>query len=161
MRLAEIGSHIRTQRLALDLTQEQVAKLADLSRTTINQLENGTLKDLGYSKLMNLLGILGLDLNAQPSKGLRHGLVVAARTASTSYRDVLTPEVLARILQTGELPKQFHPHLMVLLDETPLPVVVKAIKEASDASSSSATPKQVMQHMAKWAKQLHAHRSVW
>jgi transcriptional regulator with XRE-family HTH domain len=160
MRLSEIGQKIREQRLSLGLTQEQLAKLSELSRTTINQMENGTLVDLGYAKLSNLLSVLGLDLQAQPATGLDHALVVAARTASTSYKNTLAPERLAEMMVSGDAPDEYRPHLMTLLDETPLPVVIKAIQEAAQRSPVT-TPRKVMQHMAKWADELHSHRAVW
>jgi len=159
MRLSEIGSDIRKQRLEMGLTQEQLARLTELSRTTINQLENGTLSDLGYAKLSHILSVLGLDLQAQPAKGLQHALAVAARTASTSYKTTLSPEVLVQMLESGEARPEFRPHLMTLLDETPLPVVVKAVHEA--ARNSSTTSRKMMRHLAAWAEELHAHRTVW
>jgi transcriptional regulator with XRE-family HTH domain len=157
MKLAEIGNQLKHKRLALGFTQAQVAKFSDLSRTTVNQLENGTLSDLGYVKLMSLLAILGLDLDARPAKGLQNGLSVAARTVSTSYRDVLTPIELATILSSGQAPAKFHAHLMTLLDETPLPIVVKAIVEASKGSST----KLIMQNINKFADEMHIQRKVW
>jgi len=160
MRLSEIGARIRKQRSALGLTQEQLARLTELSRTTINQLENGTLRDLGYAKLAHILGVLGLDLQAEPAKGLNHALAVAARTASTSYKTPLSPEILAQMLESGEARPEFRPHLMTLLDETPLPVVVKAVYEAAQ-HSSTVTPRKMIQHLASWAHELHAHRTVW
>jgi transcriptional regulator with XRE-family HTH domain len=160
MRLPEIGQRIKEQRRALGLTQEQLAKLSELSRTTINQMENGTLVDLGYAKLSNLLSVLGLDLQARPATGLNHALEVAARTASTSYKNMLAPEKLAEMLASGDAPDEYRPHLMTLLDETPLPVVVKAIQEAAQRSPA-ATPRKMMQHMAKWADELHSYRAVW
>jgi len=160
MRLSEIGLRIREQRRALGLTQEQLAKLSELSRTTINQIENGTLMDLGYTKLSHLLAVLGLDLQAKSATGLEHALVVAARTASTSYKKALTPETLAEMLTSGDAPDEYRPHLMTLLDETPLPVVIKAIQEAVQRSPTT-TPRKVMQHMAKWADELHSYRAVW
>jgi transcriptional regulator with XRE-family HTH domain len=160
MRLYEIGQRIREQRRALGLTQVQLAKLSDLSRTTISQIENGKLGDLGYAKLSHLLSVLGLDLQVQPATGLSHALEVAARTASTSYKNTLAPDTLAEMLASGEAPDEYRPHLMTLLDETPLPVLIKAIQEAAQRSST-ATPRKMMQHMAKWADELHAHRAVW
>lgn len=160
MRLHEIGKRIREQRLSMGLTQDQVAKLGELSRTTINQLENGTLVDLGYAKLINLLGVLGLDLHAQEVKGLEQALIVAARTASTSYKNVLAPDVLVNMLESGRALAEYRPHLMTLLDETPLPVVMKAIQQAAQRSST-ATPRKMMQHMAVWAVEFHSHRAVW
>lgn len=160
MRLSEIGKRIREQRLAMGLTQDQLARMGELSRTTINELENGTLVDLGYARLTNLLGVLCLDLQVQPAKGLGHALIVAARTASTSYKNVLTPDVLVEMLESGRAPAEYHPHLMTLLDETPLPVVLKAIQEAAQRSST-ATPRKMMQHMAAWAAEFRSHRAVW
>jgi transcriptional regulator with XRE-family HTH domain len=160
MRLSEIGQRIREQRRALGLTQEQLARLSELSRTTINQMENGTLVDLGYTKLSNLLSLLGLDLHAQPATGLNHALEVAARTASTSYKKTLGPEKLAEMLTSGEAPDEYRPHLMTLLDETPLPVVIKAIQEAAQRSPT-ATPRKMIRHLAKWADELHSYRRVW
>lgn len=160
MRLSEIGQQIREQRQSLGLTQDQLAKLSELSRTTINQMENGTLVDLGYAKLSNLLSVIGLDLQAQPATGLSHALEVAARTASTSYKNTLAPEKLAEMLASGDAPDEYRPHLMTLLDETPLPVVIKAIQETAQRSPAT-TPRKMMQHMAKWADELHSYRTVW
>jgi transcriptional regulator with XRE-family HTH domain len=160
MRLAEIGDQIRTQRLEIGLTQEQLANLAELSRTTINQLENGTLHDLGYGKLMHVLGVLGLDLQAQPAKGLQHALAVGARTASTSYKISLSPEILAHMLESGESRPEFRPHLMTLLDETLLPVVVKAVHEVAQ-NSSTLTSRQMIRHLATWADEQQTSRAVW
>ena len=50
MNLREIGLHVANRRPALGLTQERLAKLGNLSRSTILHLENGTLKDLGAAK---------------------------------------------------------------------------------------------------------------
>lgn len=160
MRLSEIGQRVREQRQALGLTQEQLARLSELSRTTINQMENGTLVDLGYAKLSQLLAVLGLDLQAKSATGLDHALTVAARTASTSYKNTLTPETLAEMLASGQAPQEYRPHLMTLLDETPLPVVVKAIHEVAQRSPS-VTPRKMMKHMAKWADEFHTYRAVW
>lgn len=61
MNLGDIGATIREKRREIGLGQEQLAKLSDLSRVTINQLENGALDDLGYTKLMS-----GKDCLAKP-----------------------------------------------------------------------------------------------
>lgn len=104
--------------------------------------------------------MLGLDLQAKPAIGLDHALAVAARTASTSYKNTLAPETLVEMLTSGDTPDEYRPHLMTLLDETPLPVVIKAIQEAAQRSPATTTRK-MMQHMAKWAGELHSDRTVW
>ncbi|MYN16793.1 helix-turn-helix domain-containing protein [Rugamonas sp. FT107W] len=158
MNLAQIGGEIHSKRIQAGLLQEHVAKFAGLSRVTINQLENGTLKDLGYTKLKAVMDILGLDMETVQPSGLKSALTVAARSISTSYRDVMTPDMLSMVLRSGQAPDQFQPHLMALLDETPLPVVVKAVAEAA---TPDVPAKKIMKHLSQWAKQWKVCRTVW
>ncbi|WLI90745.1 helix-turn-helix domain-containing protein [Massilia sp. R2A-15] len=158
MELREIGTKVHAKRIETGLLQEHVAKLAGLSRVTINQLENGTLNDLGFSKLINVLDILGVGMSLEPSVGVKSALTVAARSISTSYKEIVTPETLAEMLRSGCAPDRFHPHLMAFLDETPLPVAVKAI---SEAATSAIPAKKIMKHLAKWSSEWKACRRVW
>lgn len=59
-----IGGEIHNRRIQVGLAQEQLVKFAGLSRVTINQLENGTLADLGYTKLKAVMDVLSLDMKA-------------------------------------------------------------------------------------------------
>jgi transcriptional regulator with XRE-family HTH domain len=158
MNLAQIGDEIHNRRVQAGLLQEHVAKFAGLSRVTINQLENGTLKDLGYTKLRKVMDILGLDMETVQASGLKCALAVAARSISTSYRDVLTPDMLSLMLRSGDAPEQFQPHLMALLDETPLPIVVKAVAEAA---TPDVPAKKIMKNLSLWATQWKVCRTVW
>lgn len=121
-------------------------------------MENGTLKDLGYNKLKAVMVIVGIDLQTVQPSGLKSALVIAARTISTSYRDVVTPEMLLLMLHSGQAPEQFQPHLMALLDETPLPVVVRAVTEAA---TPDVPAKKIMKNLSLWAEQWQVCRSVW
>lgn len=158
MNLAQIGGEIQGKRIQAGLLQEHVAKFAGLSRVTINQLENGTLKDLGYAKLKAVMDVLGLDMETVQPSGMKSALAVAARSVSTSYRDVITAEMLSSMLRSGVALEQFQPHLMALLDETPLPVVVKAVGEAA---TPDVPAKKIMKHLSLWAKQWKVCRTVW
>jgi len=62
MRLREIGNRIRSERQAKGFTQARLAEKAGLSRATLNGLERGTVRELGFHKLDAILGILGLEL---------------------------------------------------------------------------------------------------
>jgi transcriptional regulator with XRE-family HTH domain len=62
MRLREIGNRIRSERRRKGLTQARLAEEAGLSRATLNGLEKGTIRELGFHKLDAFLGILGLEL---------------------------------------------------------------------------------------------------
>lgn len=158
MKLQEIGAAVKQKRAQLGLLQEQVANLVGLSRVTVNQLENGTLKDLGYAKLNAVLDVLGIDLTAQESAGLKNGLAIAARSASTSYRAILSASDLASVLRTGEVPTQFQPHIMAFLEEAPLPVMVKAVAEAATPDAPSS---KIMKNLQRLAKEWRVCREVW
>ena len=159
MQLREVGMHVHEKRKEFGISQAQLAKLAGLSRTTINQLETGVLEDLGYTKLNHVMGLLGMSFDASDRVKKSSALTTAARAASTSYTKLLNAETLKHILQSGVVPEDFKPHMMTLLDETPVPLVLSAIREASVETNTPA--KTVMKHVAAMAKSLHAHRAVW
>jgi transcriptional regulator with XRE-family HTH domain len=159
MQLREVGLHVHEKRLELGISQAQLAKLAGLSRTTVNQLENGALEDLGYTKLSQLLGILGLSFDAKERLKKSPALNMAAQTASTSYKKMLTADMLKNIFKSGVVPNDFKPHVMTLLDETPVQLVVSAIHEASIETKTPT--KTVMKHVSAIAKALQTRRAVW
>lgn len=85
-------------------------------------------------------------------------LTIAARSIGTSYRDVVTPDMLTNMLRSGDAPAQFHPHLMALLDELPLPIVLQAVAEAATPDVPAA---QIMNTLKRWAKEWKTNRTVW
>jgi transcriptional regulator with XRE-family HTH domain len=158
MQLYEIGQAVAQRRAELDLTQAQLAKLAGLSRFTVNQLEAGKVKDLGVNKLIPLLSVLGLEL-ATAARPEQKGLYKATVGANVSYKGQLTERLLARALATGHIPEGYESQISVILDEVPVPVVVKAVEEAS---KSSGTPlREIWKNLAVWSKDLHLYRGVW
>jgi transcriptional regulator with XRE-family HTH domain len=163
MKLDEIGHRVMNRREALGLSQGRLAKLAGLSRATINQLENGALRELGVAKLANLLDLLGLELHVSPPRrnrsGRSHPLLAASRTASVSYRSSIDPGQLAQALLSGEVPQQWLPHVATLLDEAPLPLVVSAVEEA--ATRARVPPQQVWRHVARIAQRFRSPRRAW
>lgn len=163
MDLREIGQHVRERREALGLSQDRLAKFAGLSRATINQLETGTLPELGVSKLGQLLTVIGLDLQAvaRPAgrrKAVRP-LLAASRSASVSYRSAIEPGQLAQALASGEVPDEWLPHVATLLDEAPLPLVVSAVEEAALRRHMPA--QRVWRHVTKLARRLQSPRRAW
>lgn len=158
MNLAELGSQIQAKRIQAGFSQNQLAKLSGLSRVTINKLENGKLTDLGYAKLKIILDLVGLHVNTHSTAGSSSALMIAARNISTSYKEVVTATQLTDMLRTGEAPERFHAHMMALLDETPLPIVVRAIAEAA---TPQAPAQQIMKHLSRWAGDWKTNRQVW
>ncbi|WP_321841133.1 helix-turn-helix transcriptional regulator [Paraburkholderia bannensis] len=158
MQLYEIGHAVAKRRAQLDLTQAQLARLSGLSRLTVNQLESGKLKDLGINKLIALLGVLGLELSAS-ERAPQRGLYKAAVSANVSYDGHLTERQLAKALASGQIPEGCESQISTILDEVPVPVVVKAVEEASHSSGTPA--REIWKHLAAWSKALHLYRGVW
>jgi len=65
LNLPSIGSQNASRRKALGLSQLALAQKANVSRATLDALENGRSGELGFSKLTNILSALGLELKLQ------------------------------------------------------------------------------------------------
>ena len=65
--LFDIGQHIRVARRLRRISQQELAKSLGMSRTTISQIESGTVQEIGVRKLMRLLDYLGLELRVRPA----------------------------------------------------------------------------------------------
>lgn len=159
MNLADIGQLVHARRTALGLSQARLATMSGLSRATINQLETGSLVDLGAAKLIALLDLVGINLDAGARKGHQHALQSVSQSASVSYKSVLDPAALAAAMVDGALPERLTPHIATLLDEAPLSLIVAAVEEVATASRMS--PKLLWKHLFHWAKDLHSPRGVW
>ncbi len=59
------------RRKRLGLTQAELARRSGVSRSTLDALENGRMGELGYSKITNILGALGLELRLQEASPRR------------------------------------------------------------------------------------------
>ena len=159
MNLTDIGHLVQARREALGLSQARLARLGGLSRATINQLENGSLVDLGAAKLMALLNLLGMDLAAQTRAPRAQALALLSQTASVSYKTALIPEALTRALVDGTLPAALVPQVATLLDEAPLPLIVASVEEV--AQRTHTPPKTLWKHLTAWAHELHSPRAAW
>ena len=159
MNLADLGQLVHVRRQALGLSQARLARMSGLSRATINQLETGSLVDLGAAKLIALLDLVGIDLDAGARKGQKHALNLVSQSASVSYKVLLDPAALAAALVAGALPERLTPQISTLLDEAPLSLIVAAVEEV--ASTSRSSPKLLWKHLFQWAKDLHSPRGVW
>ncbi|MXN76306.1 helix-turn-helix domain-containing protein [Burkholderia sp. 4701] len=158
MQLYEIGQAVAARRTELELTRAQLAKLAGLSRFTVNQLETGRLKDLGINKLIPLLGVLGIELTIL-TRPEQRGLYKATTSANVSYKGNLTERLLMDAMATGQVPKGYESQFSVILDEVPAPVVIQA---AEEAAVRSGTPlRNIWKHLGIWSKDLRLYRGVW
>ena len=62
-----IGKQIREARKSRKISQAEMAKALGMSRTTIGQIENGTVQEIGARKLIRILEYLGLELRVRPA----------------------------------------------------------------------------------------------
>jgi len=65
--LLYLGSMLRERRMALAITQRQLAEMCDLAPNTIIQLERGT-GNARLNTLLSVLDVLGLSLDLMPKQ---------------------------------------------------------------------------------------------
>jgi transcriptional regulator with XRE-family HTH domain len=159
MNLHEIGLKVAQRRIDLGLSQDRLAKLCGLSRSTIHHLEAGTLNDLGATKLFSLLSLLGLSMTTQEHKNRHHALEMASQTASVSYKSNLKSTDLSHSLAFGDLPEKLYPYIASFLDEAPLELIVSAVEEASKLNQVQ--PKAIWKNIYLWASEMHSPRPAW
>lgn len=158
---------MRTRRKDIGLSQRALAELSGLSRETVNQLEQGTLKDLGLTKITAVLEAIGLSLTVTPAHE-RPGLIEsttssaldhAARMASVSYRGMLDSTVLKSALISGNFPVEFTAHMSELIDSGPVSLLSKVVEQLHRDSGLS---RQVLwANMRSMAINLKATRRFW
>lgn len=69
--LISIGIQIAKERKKLKLSQADLSRRAGVSRATLDALENGRARELGFSKLAKLLAVVGLELKLQTTRSPR------------------------------------------------------------------------------------------
>jgi transcriptional regulator with XRE-family HTH domain len=162
----ELSSAVRTRRQEIGLTQKGLAKLAGLSRSTVAEVEAGTIKDLSFTRTAAILSALGLGVTITPAHprlnpkvSREKPLEVAARTASTSYAGVVPAEFVSDALVQGQVPEQYRAHIHALLDEAPIALLARAVEQIHQ--ESNAPREKVWSNMRRMARQLKSHRELW
>ena len=111
MNIAQLGAAIKQARSASGLSQAELARLASISRATLNALESGKLSELGISKILNLLDVFGLQLQMSYISGKPafpdDAVMKIAKSANVSYRKTLSPAMLENSLCSGSMPQGF------------------------------------------------------
>lgn len=156
MRLQELGYVIRKARLAKGLTQAELAQSAGISRTTMNQLENGVFPDIGVNRAQAILATLGLELRVEPMPRTRRPNYVrmARLSASASFREELTEGELVRALLSGKIPVNRRPHFRVLLEEAPGELLKGLVEDVGKWSE----PGRVARNLAAIARRVGMRR---
>lgn len=64
--LFHLGKTIREARKRQKLTQSALANATGIGRSTLSQIENGSVADIGIRKIIRLLDYLGFELTTRP-----------------------------------------------------------------------------------------------
>ena len=75
---------------------------------------------------------------------------MACTSASTSFRERLRPDELVRILLSGKVPAARRPHLRVILEELPAPVLEGVVRQVEGWSNRE----KVLENLASIARAL-------
>ena len=159
MNIIEIGQKVAKRRVELGLSQERLAKLSELSRSTIHHLEHGSLNEIGAGKLFKLLELLNIKLTTNDQFIKQHAVEMATQSVSVSYKRKISCEDLERSLITGEIHPDSLPHIATLVDELPLSLTVLLVKEI--AESNKIPPKKIWSHIYGWANTFKSPRLAW
>ncbi len=159
--LKELGTAVRRRRQDMGLSQQQLADLVELSRATVNDLENGKLKDLSSNRIERLANELGFALGlvgTRRPKG-KSALEAAARTASVPYTTELPASILFDSIKNGVVPPKYIPHLRTLLQEAPVAILADV---ADELQHVHAVPKRdTWKRMRLLAGVLKCDRRLW
>jgi transcriptional regulator with XRE-family HTH domain len=143
--------------MARNLTQATLASAVGLSRITLNQLENGVVRDLGIRKVLALVDHLGLELIVRDMERRRPDFVQMASTAaSVSFKEPLAPEDLVAILLKGKVPAGKRPQMRALFDEATPSLLHGLVQEISRWSK----PGKIAKNLVRIAEELGAARKV-
>lgn len=167
--LKELGNSVRQRRTDMALTQATLAQLSGLSRATINQIENGVIRDLSLSRTARLLGTVGLTVQVSPARDRpapgaqpvtpRSASALAAQTASVSLRLEMTAAQVRDALRTREVEPGFLPHIYALLDEAPVSLLARVVEELH--AQAGVAHSVVWKNMRQLARQLKCGRALW
>ena len=104
MRLVEIGRHLRLQRHAHGMTQQDLATRAGVTRSTVSRIESGADNDIGVKKLAALLEAVGSSLGVEPlGRPIEEDpIATIARAAGGPVFGTLYPDELVQAM-TDEL----------------------------------------------------------
>lgn len=94
-----------------------------------------------------------------PERADDRALSLLAQSASVSYRTVLPPETLERVLLGGELPEQWMPHVATLLDEAPDDLLMHGIRIV--ARTSGVPEQEIWRTAQKLAEMTQSTNRRW
>lgn len=160
MELRELGTTIRTAREASGISQGQLARMAGISRATVNYAEQGR-SAVGADALLRLLSPLGLAITpmSAPDRAAGSGVGMLASGASVSFSEAIPASEVERAFVTGTFDDRWLPHVATLVDEASDATLLRAIREV--AATHSVSPSMVWRHLRSIASALASPHPRW
>jgi len=72
LNLLDLGNNIKTLRKEKNITQVDLAKMANISRATLSKLENGNIAQVSIVVLNDILNHLGYELDIKASNPFKN-----------------------------------------------------------------------------------------
>lgn len=157
MDIHTIGSIIKQERTACGLSQRTLAEAAHISRVTLVNLENGKVGDIGAVKLAHIAEHVGLTLFS--SKQTPDFLNRLVNNMNTSYKTSMTLAALENLLLHGEIKPGHEGQVLHMLDESPTPLIIGAVKQL--ASQYKVSAKSIWKKLAHIAVHYQSPRTFW
>jgi hypothetical protein len=98
-------------------------------------------------------------LSKRPQRQKTSSLILAARTASTSYREVVPATEVEAALMSGVVPSAWHSHLGTLLEEGPESLLYRVVEELHGKTGEPIDA--ILARMQAMAKELRCYRELW
>ena len=159
MNIVDIGRKVKEKRELLNLSQAKLASLSQISRITINALENAQLKEIGVTKLLSIMKSLDMTIDFKHNNEPNKTLIQVTNSANVSYKHTLTPTIFKNALVKARMPKKYIGNMTYFFDEAPESIVNKTIQAV--ATLKKIEPIIIRNNARKIAREIKSPRKIW
>ena len=141
MKVAAVGSVVRSYRKGSGISQKDLAARVGISRATLNYLESGRDIEIGAAKLLALLDVLSIPFS-MPTDVDRSGdddtLDELLKGISGKGGKKMPRKILVEAMTTGRVPIGFESQVEQVLETAPEPTVLALVRATSAAPGLAA-----------------------
>jgi transcriptional regulator with XRE-family HTH domain len=162
MKVAAVGAIVRSYRKASGVSQKELAGMVGISRATLNYLESGRDLEIGASKLLSLLTVLGVPfvMPAEVDRAADEAVIDrACKQLAGKGRKKLPRRVVIEAFTSGRVPIGLEKEFAAFLEEAPDPAVLSVVRATSSVDGPNAAA--VWRNARALAKAAGCSRKVW